>query len=53
MEKENGFIVAGLGLITLAFVPTPDDVTVVSPLLQILVGAGLVGYGVITKNHKK
>jgi len=40
---------SGLGLITLAVVPTPDDVTIISPLIQFVVGAGLVAVGLMKK----
>jgi len=36
--------IAGIGLITAAIVPTPDDITVISPLLQLAVGAGMIWY---------
>jgi hypothetical protein len=51
-EKGNGFIATGLGLIALAFIPTPDDVTVISPIIQIGAGLGLITWGYIDKNKK-
>jgi len=49
MSNKNLLITSGLALIALGFAPTPDDVTVVSPLLQITIGAGLVIWGMVSK----
>ena len=38
-------VTSGIGLITVALAPTPDDVTVVSPVAQILIGVGLIYWG--------
>lgn len=46
------FIAAGAGLIALGVFPTPDDVTVVSPLAQIAGGAALVIAGLVSKEKK-
>lgn len=48
----NGYIVTGLGLITLAVAPTPDDITIISPLLQLALGVGLVIYGNVKGDEK-
>ena len=42
-------VTSGLGLITLGFLPTPDDVTIISPVIQILGGAVLVIIGLSKK----
>lgn len=34
----------GFGLIVFAIVPTPDDATVVSPVIAFVAGLGMVGY---------
>ncbi len=43
-KKENGngeiLITSGIGLIGTAVTPTPDDITIISPLLQ--AGAGII-----------
>lgn len=49
----NGSRVAwGLGLMALALLPTPDDVTIISPIIQFVGGAFLVTSGVIEKDKK-
>lgn len=37
--------VVGLGLVIFALVPTPDDVTVISPVLCFSTGTGLITFG--------
>lgn len=36
----------GFGLILLAFIPTPDDITVVSPLIQFWLGVSLLSFAI-------
>jgi len=45
---NEGLTIAGAGLITLAVTPTPDDVTVISPILQLIGGASLILLGLMT-----
>lgn len=42
-------VALGLGIIGLALLPTPDDLTVVSPVVQILAGAFFIGAGLLEK----
>lgn len=46
MDKRKGIVdvikgIVGLGLIIFAVVPTPDDVTVISPVLAFTLGSKL------------
>lgn len=50
---NNQLVLSGAGLIGLGFLPTPDDVTVISPVLQIAIGTGLVALGLFMKGDKK
>lgn len=43
-------IALGSGLIAVAIIPTPDDLTVVSPLAQLVGGTALVIAGLIKKD---
>lgn len=49
---NEGRIAVGLGLIAFAILPTPDDVTVVSPVAQALAGSLLIVSGMIDKEKK-
>ena len=50
----NGWVVTtGVGLVALGVAPTPDDITVVSPLIQIGLGLGLIGLGLLLPNGDK
>lgn len=51
--SHSGMVTAGIGLIVLAVTPTPDDVTVVSPLVQLGLGATLLTIGLMVKGDKK
>ena len=51
-SEGNGKIALGLGLIAVGILPTPDDVTILSPLAQIIGGTFLVGSG-LYENHKR
>lgn len=42
-------ITAGIGLVTVGVAPTPDDITIVSPLAQIAIGTALILVGVYAK----
>lgn len=42
-------ITGGLALITVAITPTPDDITVISPLIQLALGMSLIIYGTVAK----
>ena len=44
-SKFNGYTASGIGLISLALIPTPDDITIVSPALQLGIGAVLIAIG--------
>ncbi len=39
---RNLMVVTGIGLIVAAVAPTPDDITIVSPVVQFITGAGLI-----------
>lgn len=45
----------GIGtlLVFAGFFPTPDDVTIISPVIQILGGASLIAVGLVTKEGKE
>ena len=45
MKNEKNLVkgLIGLGLIILAVVPTPDDITIVSPVIQFTYGVKLIG----------
>lgn len=47
-----GMIALGAGMIAVGILPTPDDVTIVSPVAQILGGGLLVTLGVILPEKK-
>lgn len=47
---NKGLIALGLGAIGVAIAPTPDDITIVSPLAQLVVGGGLIIVGLLTKD---
>lgn len=42
IKKKIIFIVLGLALITFAIIPTPDDITVISPILAFTVGVSFI-----------
>lgn len=46
------FIMLGLGLLSAAVLPTPDDVTVISPAIQAVAGTGFLIYGLTAKGGK-
>lgn len=48
-NDKNLLIITGIGLVGIGITPTPDDVTVISPLLQIGVGVILIGIGAFAK----
>ena len=48
-DVKNLMEISGVGLMALAVTPTPDDVTIISPLLQFTVGAGLFLGGLLIK----
>lgn len=48
-----GLITAGVGLIGVGILPTPDDVTIISPLLQILAGTGFLIAGLVMDEKKE
>lgn len=50
MNKD--LVVTGAGFIALALIPTPDDVTIVSPLAQLIGGSVLIGIGLLTDEKK-
>lgn len=50
--KKDELITIGVGLIGLAVTPTPDDVTVVSPLAQLVIGAGFIVAGMMKGGNK-
>jgi hypothetical protein len=49
---NKDLVLIGSGIIGLAVTPTPDDVTIVSPLAQFLIGGGLVAVGLLQKGDK-
>lgn len=42
--NEN-LILAGTGMLAFAITPTPDDITIVSPSIQAIIGLGLILWG--------
>lgn len=44
-------IVLGLSVIGVAVAPTPDDITIISPIVQGVLGTGLIIWGLFTKNE--
>jgi len=49
---DKGLVGIGTLLIVAAVTPTPDDVTIVSPALQLTAGTILVGVGLLKKGGK-
>ena len=45
MNQKTLLVTTGIGLVTLAVAPTPDDVTVISPAAQLALGVGLIAWG--------
>ena len=45
-------MLAGAGLVTLGVTPTPDDVTVISPLIQIGLGLTLFTVGIFVNGKE-
>jgi hypothetical protein len=41
-DTKESVRAVGIGLIGLGFLPTPDDVSVISPLVQIAIGSALL-----------
>lgn len=46
---NGGRVAFGSGLVALAVAPTPDDLTVVSPVLQLIAGSILIVTGLVEK----
>ena len=46
------WVATGAVLITMGVVPTPDDVTVISPVIQIVGGTALIIAGLVMKEPK-
>jgi len=49
---DTDIFLAGLGLAGLGIIPTPDDVTVISPVVQILGGLALITYSFFKEDKK-
>lgn len=49
---NNKYLVLGAGLVALAVTPTPDDVTIISPALQLTAGSLLLIAGLVTDEKK-
>lgn len=45
----NAYQIGGLALLGTAVLPTPDDATVISPILQLAAGLALLIYGGMKK----
>ena len=50
MNSEK--VITGLALIGFSLTPTPDDVTVVSPVVQFLAGSLILVFGLFEKDKK-
>lgn len=50
---NEALLILGAGLVVTGFAPTPDDVTIVSPLVQIIGGTGLVIASFFVKDGKR
>lgn len=48
-NERNGKIALGCGLIAVALLPTPDDITIVSPLAQLGAGTFFIISGLMEK----
>lgn len=46
---RGDLITLGSSLVALAIIPTPDDVTVISPIIQLVAGVSLIGVGLVLK----
>lgn len=51
MNKD--LIAAGATIVGIAFLPTPDDITIISPMIQLVVGLGMMTVGVFLPDSKK
>jgi hypothetical protein len=49
---REGLLLTGVGLIGVGVLPTPDDVTIISPLIQILAGSVFVVCGLVMDEKK-
>lgn len=48
-NTKKALIYSGIGLIGVGVAPTPDDITIISPALQIGLGAILLTVGLLVK----
>ena len=51
MDKD--LIMTGSGFIAFALIPTPDYVTIISPIAQLIGGSVLIAIGLMTDDKKK